>query len=101
MSICEPFTEADHLQAIKDSRNTLVAYAKKRVEDAVIAPLRVNSADYATLHHAQQILDGLRAHFAKHWIVIGDIRAETGEITVAVGPYSGGIYQVTSMGPQP
>lgn len=68
------------------ARNALVGYAAKRVDAVVIAPLKLASADDAVLLKAEQLLAGLRAHFAKHGIVLGELRAENGEIIVDITP---------------
>jgi hypothetical protein len=67
-------------------RNTLLKYARRRIEEGVIGPLKMDTADDATLLKAEKIIDGLRAHFRGLHIDIGPLRAENGEIIVDVKP---------------
>jgi|HubBroStandDraft_2_1064218.scaffolds.fasta_scaffold91367_2 hypothetical protein len=66
------------------SRNTLLLYARKRVDEA-LAPLTAPGADHVTIHHAEQALEPLRLHFARHHITLGPLRAEGGEFVVDIG----------------
>lgn len=63
------------------SRNHLLAYARKRVEEAVLAPLR---ADTTTLDVAEDALQSLRVHFRGLWIALDQLRVQDGTFVVGI-----------------
>jgi hypothetical protein len=63
------------------SRNHLLNYASKRVEDAVLAPLRT---DTTQLEVAEEHLDRLRIHFRRLWIDIRPLGVVDGQFAVAI-----------------
>ena len=67
--------------SVPSSRNHLLTYARKRVEDAVLAPLR---ADTSTLDAAEQVLDALRNHFRALGIGIGPLFVRDGQFIVDI-----------------
>jgi hypothetical protein len=65
------------------SRNTLLLYARKRVDEA-IAPLKDPAADHTVIDAVSHTLTHLRLHFARLHIAIGAVYAEQGEVLVDI-----------------
>jgi hypothetical protein len=67
-------------------RNVLLVHVRRRVEAAVLAPLRLDPADSTALDRYSQVLDRMRRHFLALGIQIGSLTAKDGAITVDVEP---------------
>lgn len=67
--------------SVPSSRNHLLDYARKRVEEAVLGPLR---ADTTTLDVAEEVLQALRVHFRRLWIALDQLRVQDGTFVVGI-----------------
>lgn len=67
---------------LSSDRNTLLTYARRRVDEIVLKPLH---ADGTTPDAAEAALCTLRQHFRGLWIEFGPLVVQDGAATVEIG----------------
>lgn len=65
------------------SRNTLLTYARRRVDETVLAPLHAEGAHDSFV--ISETLERLRQHFRGLWIELGPLVVQDGAATVEIG----------------
>ncbi len=64
------------------SRNTLLTYARRRVDETVLKPLHAEGAHDSFI--VSETLDRLREHFYKHHIQLGFLTVQDGQASVDI-----------------